>query len=141
MSARLSIRTLRWVPSINPCTPSTISNTSRTFTATARAQKWTGSEPSDHQTNEKDSHNVQQDAVNKGKQDRQKPNDGTGSVAAKGQASEHGETQKSAAKEFPNKPKGPVIGLQDERGGVSPLFSFFTSLFPLLFLFLFSFLS
>jgi hypothetical protein len=75
--------------------------------------KWEGRPASENTVREKDSHNVQQDAVREGKADRQAKEEG-GSRAASERA---GKSHEKARAEFPEAPD--TIGMQDERGGVS----------------------
>jgi hypothetical protein len=72
-------------------------------------RKWGGRQPEEHPTREKDTDNVQHDAVKEGKEERAK---GQGS---RGTSEESGGSNKKAKEEFPEAPD--TIGMQDERGG------------------------
>jgi len=64
---------------------------------------------------EKDSHNVQQDATRDGKAERAAGEGGTGTTEKAGGKGQ-GDLNKKAKEEHPEAP-GPVIGMNDERGG------------------------
>ncbi|RDW62846.1 hypothetical protein BP5796_11148 [Coleophoma crateriformis] len=86
---------------------------SQPFSSTSSAAKWKGSESPEHVTNEGDSHNVQQDASKDGKQARAEGSENSAATSEKGTSA--GEKAKS---EHPNAP-GPILGMEDERGGKS----------------------
>jgi len=95
-------------PQVNSSsTPSTASSIRRLSTSSSN-QKWEGSKPKDHITNENDKHNVHYDANNEGKTERSK---GEGS---RGTSEKAGDANKKAKEEFPEAPD--TIGMQDERG-------------------------
>lgn len=71
-------------------------------------RKWEGRQPEEHPVREKDTDNVQHDAVKEGKEERAK---GQGS---RGASEESGGSNKKAKEEFPEAPD--TIGMQDERG-------------------------
>jgi len=72
--------------------------------------KWEGSKAEENLVREKDKYNVQQDATREGKEERRK---GEGSQAA---TEKGGGYNEKAKKDHPKAP-GPVIGMNDERGG------------------------
>ena len=75
-----------------------------------------GAASNETHTTEKDNElDVQTSASKGGRRDRQ-ADDSSSSAAASERS--HGTAPKEAEKEFPEKPPGPVIGLNDERGGV-----------------------
>lgn len=84
-------------------------------------QKWEGSKAEEHATRETDKYNVQQDATKEGKAERAS---GEGSSATSEKAGMKGEQDlnKKAEKDHEEAPQ-PVIGMNDERGGVSTLYS------------------
>jgi len=87
----------------------------RSFTSTTRARLGNDESPP-HATDKKDTHNVQQDAVRGGEKDRGKGQT-QGSNAATESADGGGENvHEKTKREFPEA-KGPVIGMNDERGG------------------------
>ncbi|KAH6683037.1 hypothetical protein B0J14DRAFT_466895 [Halenospora varia] len=72
---------------------------------------WEGRKPEDHAAREKDSHNVQHDAVKEGKSERARDEGSRG-------ATERSEgSNEKVKKEFPEAPD--TVGMQDARGGVS----------------------
>jgi hypothetical protein len=85
----------------------------KTFSSTVPSKKFDGSKPDDHVTNEKDKHNVQYDAAREGRAERAS---GEGSAAAS--EKDEDKRNKKAQQEHPGAP-GVVIGMNDERGGVS----------------------
>ncbi|KUJ18401.1 uncharacterized protein LY89DRAFT_47483 [Mollisia scopiformis] len=89
--------------------PRRVPSTTRPLSTTSLSAKWEGSKPSDHITNENDSHNVRHDAHKEGQQERQK---GDGS---RGTSEQAGDANKKAKEEFPEAPD--TVGMQDERGG------------------------
>merc|ERR1712093_366661 len=106
-SIRLMARAFHRVPPSITTSQSTASTTTtiRQLSATSRTQKWEGSRPEDHTTREKDSHNVEHDAVKEGKGKSRGASEGDGGSGQR------------AKKEFPEAPD--TIGMQDERGGKS----------------------
>lgn len=76
---------------------------------------WEGRQPEEHVTNREDGLDIQSSASKSGKQER-----AAGSSAQSSAASEkdHGDQNKKAKEDHPEAP-GPVIGMNDERGGVS----------------------
>lgn len=87
----------------------------RAFSQAARLQKWTGSDPSEHVTNSNDNLDVHTQASKAGAEDRNA--DGSG-LAQSTTERDHRNSQKKVKEEFPEAPKGPVIGMNDERGSV-----------------------
>lgn len=95
------------------------------FSTTPRSGKWEGRQADENTTREKDTHNAQQDAVRDGKAERAAGESGSsGATSEKAGGAGHADLNEKAKKEHPEAP-GPVIGMNDERGGVSflPLFS------------------
>lgn len=77
------------------------------------SMKWEGSKPKDHISRTEDSNNTQIDAAKGGASDRATPH---GSTAA-AEKSKEGNKQKTK-EDHPEAPD-PIIGMEDERGGVS----------------------
>lgn len=76
---------------------------------------WEGRQPEEHVTNRKDEPNVQSSASKSGAQDRAAGGSGQSSATSE---KDHGDQNKKAKEDHPEAP-GPVIGMNDERGGVS----------------------
>ncbi|KAL8697401.1 MAG: hypothetical protein Q9201_007140 [Fulgogasparrea decipioides] len=93
-------------------------------TASLRAAEnepgWSGRQPSEHVTNRKDELDVHSGASKSGARQRYTDNEHEGSSAAS-QKDPSNQNEK-ANKDHPEAP-GPVIGMNDERGGVSDPFS------------------
>ncbi|KAI9882140.1 MAG: hypothetical protein M1823_006117 [Watsoniomyces obsoletus] len=87
--------------------------TIRTFTTTASPRGWKGSDPSEHITNSTDNLDVHSEAATAGREDRSKGKDGLAQSATESEARNSNERAK---KDHPEAP-GPVIGMNDERGG------------------------
>jgi len=90
----------------------------RALSTSAVTRKWEGRQPEEHATRTNDGHNVQTDAVEGGKQERAK---GEGSQASsekdvRGRPGMDETSNEKAKKDHPEAP-GPVIGMNDERGG------------------------
>ena len=85
----------------------------RSLTTTSFLRAETGP----HATKEKDGHNVQQDAVRDAKKKRNESGGGDGGAAVSEKSG--GENEKA---KLGTKAPGPVIGMNDERGGVSKTF-------------------
>ena len=111
---RLLARAFHRVPS-NVTSTSTSVKQARRFSLSAAQKKWEGRKAEENTSREKDSHNVQHDAVKEGKSERAS---GEGSV---GSTEKGGEANKKAEKDHKEAPT-PVIGMNDERGGVSWIF-------------------
>ena len=81
----------------------------------SNSSTWEGRKPDEHVNDRHDTQNVQVSASRQGKADR-----ASGDSAASGATSQkdHGNQNKKAHEEHPEAP-GPVIGMNDERGGVS----------------------
>jgi hypothetical protein len=88
-------------------------NAVRSLSTTLPSKKWEGRKADEHVAREPDSHNVQVDAVKEGKQERAS---GEGSAAAS--EKDVDQKNKKAKEDHPEAP-GVVIGMNDERGGVS----------------------
>jgi len=88
----------------------TATQTSRSLTTTSLLRAEIGS----HAHEEKDGHNVQQDAVRDAKDKKNKSGGGDGGAAVSEKST--GENEKA---KLGTKAPGPVIGMNDERGGVS----------------------
>ena len=93
----------------------------RTLTSTPRALAWTGSGGEEHTTNRKDELDVQSGASKSGKRDRVEGNKQSSAASE----TDSRDNNKRAKEDHPEAP-GPVIGMNDERGGVS--FYFFSIL-------------
>lgn len=81
---------------------------------------WEGRQPEEHPTNSDDDLNVQVSATHSGREDRSK---GDPSVSGGGHSvatveKDKGNQNEQAQKDHPEAP-GPVLGMNDERGGVS----------------------
>ena len=83
------------------------------FSTVASSRHWKGSKPKDHITRTDDSHNTQIDAAKEGAADRASSN---GSTAAT--EKDKGDNNSKSKETHPKAPD-PVIGMNDERGGVS----------------------
>lgn len=105
-NAKLLARAFHRVPSVTTTAAKGISST-------ASAKAWEGKKPEEHANNESDSHNVQVDAVKEGKAERAS---GDGSAAAS--EKDKDKMNQKGKDEHPEAP-GVVIGMNDERGGVS----------------------
>ena len=120
---RHSIRMLRQRVSLlaNLANPRARISTSQLY-QTARAlntkpESSSGAAANETHTTEKDNElDVQTSAAKGGRRDRQ-ADDSSSSAAASERS--HGQAPEDVKKEFPEKPPGPVIGMNDERGGVS----------------------
>ena len=82
---------------------------------TRLATSWEGAQPDDHSLNRSDELDVQSEAVRSGQREHAGES-GPGSSAAT--EKDAGNQNKEAKKDHPEAP-GPVIGMNDERGGVS----------------------
>lgn len=76
---------------------------------------WEGRQPEEHVTNRKDELDVQSSASKSGVKERAAGDAGQSSAASQ---RDHGDQNKKAKEDHPEAP-GPVIGMNDERGGVS----------------------
>lgn len=88
----------------------------RTLTTTPRLQAWKGSSGEDHITNSKDELDVHSAAAKSGKRDRAEDNKQSSAASERDSRNDN----KRAKEDHPEAP-GPVIGMNDERGGVSLL--------------------
>jgi hypothetical protein len=84
----------------------------RKLSTTSGYRKWEGSTPKDHITETDDSHNVQVDGAKGGAMDRAS-SDGSSAATEK----DPGKSNQKAKGDHPNAPE-PVLGMNDERGGV-----------------------
>ncbi|MCJ1345205.1 hypothetical protein MMC31_003411 [Peltigera leucophlebia] len=75
---------------------------------------WTGRQPEEHITETQDGLNVHSEASKSGKQERASSSEQSSATNEK----DHGNQNKKAKEENPESP-GPVLGMNDERGGVS----------------------
>lgn len=91
----------------------TIPHSVRAFSSIKASGKWEGRQPEEHVTRTEDKHNIQKDASESGKEERAQ---GGGSQATS--EGDHGNMNEKAKKDHPEAP-GPVLGMNDERGGVS----------------------
>ena len=90
---------------------------SRNFSAAtvlSATKDWHGRQPRDHVTNSDNALDVQSSAAKAGKQQRAEESHPTSAATEKDQ----GNNNERAKKDHPEAP-GPVIGMNDERGGVS----------------------
>lgn len=78
------------------------------------SSSWTGRQPEEHVTETQDDLNVQSKASKSGKQERA----GSSEQSSATNEKDFGNQNKKAKEENPESP-GPVIGMNDERGGVS----------------------
>lgn len=94
----------------------------RTFSSTSPgfSSTWKGRQADEHVTNSKDDLNVHSSASGSGKQERASGSEHSSSSAAISEK-DHGDQNAKAKKDHPEAP-GPVIGMNDERGGVSFFF-------------------
>ena len=81
---------------------------------------WEGRQPHEHITNRKDDLNIQASASQSGQADRSKgkPGASDGGHSQATTEKDRGNQNEQAKKDHPEAP-GPVIGMNDERGGVS----------------------
>ena len=91
-----------------------ISITARRHDGTA-TKDWKGRQPEEHITNRQDNLNIQADASHSGKADRAAGGQGKSQATTQ---EDKGGQNKQAKKDHPEAPS-PVIGMNDERGGVS----------------------
>ncbi|KAK0107351.1 hypothetical protein ONS95_004044 [Cadophora gregata] len=82
--------------------PVTTTSTSRQLSNTPSAQKWEGRQPEENATRQKDSHNVQHEAVKEGKAERAGVKGEEGK--SRGTSQEDGGSGERAKKEFPEAP-------------------------------------
>ncbi|KAL8915046.1 MAG: hypothetical protein Q9171_000486 [Xanthocarpia ochracea] len=80
---------------------------------------WSGRQPSEHTTNREDELDVHSGASKSGARQRMNDDEHEGSSAAS--QKDPGNQNEKAKKDHPEAP-GPVIGMNDERGGVSSSF-------------------
>ena len=102
----MSFLTSRFLPRLPILTP--------IRTLATGTKDWEGRQPSEHITNRKDELNVQASASHAGK--RAKAEGASNSSASSDK--DQGNNNERAKKDHPEAP-GPVIGMNDERGGVS----------------------
>lgn len=76
---------------------------------------WEGRQPEEHVTNREDGLDIQSSASKSGKQERAAGGSAQSSAASE---KDHGDQNRKAKEDHPEAP-GPVIGMNDERGGVS----------------------
>ena len=77
---------------------------------------WSGRQPQEHLSNRKDELDVQSGASQSGKRERATDNENASQGTTE---KDSGNQNEQAKKDHPEAP-GPVIGMNDERGGVSP---------------------
>ncbi|KAL9132162.1 MAG: hypothetical protein Q9217_000096 [Psora testacea] len=105
-----------------------------------RAGDWSGRQPHEHINNRDDDNlNVHSSAANSGKSDRAAEGGTQGGKSQATTEADKGNQNEQAQKDHPEAP-GPVIGMNDERGGVSTLSPSFFSFFLFFFFFFFCFL-
>ena len=83
--------------------------------AGSATKDWEGRQANEHTTNRDDSLNIHSSASNAGQADRAK---GDGGQSGATSQQDKGNQNEQAEKDHPEAPK-PVIGMNDERGGVS----------------------
>ena len=98
--------------------PSTVQHRSASGTA-----DWSGRQPQEHATNRKDELDVQSGASQSGKRERAGGNENESQGTTE---KDSGNQNQQAEKDHPEAP-GPVIGMNDERGQVSPMTQNFNS--------------
>ena len=99
-------------PSIIPRTPRFLVSS-----ITARSNgTWQGRQPSEHVTNQDQELDIHSSASKSGKRQRA---EGDGKDSSAATEKDVGNQNEKAKKDHPEAP-GPVIGMNDERGGVSP---------------------
>lgn len=111
-NARLLARAFHRVPA---GTTGTATAGTRCLSTTSTTLAWKGTPPDEHITDEKDTNNVYIDASKGGKAERAS---GEGSAVAS--EKDKDQKNKKALDDHPEAP-GVVIGMNDERGGVSTL--------------------
>ncbi|PVH74180.1 hypothetical protein DL98DRAFT_519487, partial [Cadophora sp. DSE1049] len=84
----------------SPSTASTV----RRLSTTSPSQKWEGRQPEEHATREKDSHNVQHDAVKEGKAERADAAKGEEEGKSRGTSQKDGGSAERAKRDFPEAP-------------------------------------
>lgn len=104
-NARLLARAFHRVPTTNGV---------RCLSNTAPLKKWEGRKADQHTTREGDHHNIQQDESRTAKHMKEDGNESSGAISEKDSKND-GKKAKEAAPKQP----GPIIGMNDERGGVS----------------------
>ncbi|KAI9848769.1 MAG: hypothetical protein M1830_007271 [Pleopsidium flavum] len=87
-------------------------SSNRTITSSRTLQAWSGSGGENHVTNSKDELDIQSGASKSGKRDRTEDNEQS-AAASERDSRKDGERAK---KDMPEAP-GPIIGMNDERGG------------------------
>ena len=102
---------------IHRVSPTTIRTSRSQFSTTTLLKKWEGRQAEKNPSRETDTHNAQQDAVRAGKADRAS-GDGSSATSEKAGGDGSKDLNRKAEKDHPEAP-GPVIGMNDERGGVS----------------------
>lgn len=104
------------LPAILAFTPGLTITRALSTTSARFNPKWEGRQPDEHLVNNKDDLNVHSSAAKSGEKDR------AGSSVQSSAATEKdpGNQNEKAEKDHPEAP-GPVIGMNDERGGVSVL--------------------
>ncbi len=89
-------------------------SSNRTFTSSSTLSAWSGSGGENHVTNSKDELDVQSGASKSGKRDRVEDNKQSSAASERDSRNDN----ERAKKDMPEAP-GPIIGMNDERGGVS----------------------
>lgn len=114
----------RLAPRILPPLRRTLSTTPlRSSDNKPNSPSWSGRQPSEHVTNRNDELDVQSGASKSGARQRVEDDQHEGSSATS--QKDPGNQNEKAKRDHPEAP-GPVIGMNDERGGVSYYFPFFT---------------
>lgn len=108
------------LPAIAKARPTLLSSTTTNVLRFA-STSWEGRQPEEHVTNRKDELDIQSSASKSGKQERAAGGGSEQSSAAS--EKDHGDQNKKAKEDHPEAP-GPVIGMNDERGGVSFISNF-----------------
>jgi len=91
--------------------PAATATATRTLSSSTPGKKWEGRQPEENIAREPDSNNVQIDASKEGKKERAS---GEGSAATS--EKDKGNQNEKAKEDHPEAP-GPVLGMNDERGG------------------------
>ena len=102
-------------PLVRSSPPALISPSFSAIRNSGTNSNWQGRQTDEHINDRDDTQNVQVDASKSGKADRAA---GTAAASQATAQSDHGDQNKKAKEDHPEAP-GPVLGMNDERGGVS----------------------
>lgn len=109
-NARLLMRAFHRVPPYSHAAPI------RRYSPSSTNLKWEGRPAEENPSREPDTHNAQQDAVRDGKAERASGKGESSATSEKAGGAGHKDLNKKAKEDHPEAP-GPVIGMNDERGG------------------------